>query len=209
MSRVKLSILIPTVPSRVNNKFITLIENLQTQIGYKKNVEIIGLFDNKKRTLGEKRQSMIDIANGDYITFIDDDDRVADTYITDILLTLEKNPDCDCVVFDCICTEHYKNKITYCKYGIEFNYTDDGNGNWTGKPAHTMVYKKSIINNCKYYSVSSGEDISWVKQAYPHIKNQARIPKVLYYYDANQETSETQGDGIFTKTTLHKPTINL
>jgi hypothetical protein len=55
MRRVKLSILIPTVPSRVNNKFINLIENLQMQIGDKKNVEIIGLFDNKKLTVGEKK----------------------------------------------------------------------------------------------------------------------------------------------------------
>jgi hypothetical protein len=51
--------------------------------------------------------------------------------------------------------------------------------------------------------------MNWVKQAWPNIKVQARIPKVLYYYDANKETSETQGDGIFTKITLHKPTVNL
>ena len=72
-----------------------------------------------------------------------------------------------------------------------------------------MVYKKSIISNCKYYSVSCGEDMNWVKQAWPNIKVQARISKVLYYYDANKETSETQGDGIFTKTTLTQPTINI
>jgi hypothetical protein len=68
--------------------------------------------------LEKKRQSIIDIANGDYITFIDDD-RIANTYITDILLSLEETPDCDCVVFDCICTENHIKK-TYCKYGIEF-----------------------------------------------------------------------------------------
>ena len=210
MSRVKLSILVPTIPNRVNNKFISLVENLQEQIGEKKKVEIIGFFDNKRRTLGEKRQAMIDIAIGDYIVFIDDDDYVASTYVVDILTCLEENPECDCVVFDTICTEYSKNnKKTYCKYGIEYNYFDDNNGNWTGKPSHTMVYKKSILTKCKFDNISVGEDFAWVSKAYPNIKNQARIPKVLYYYEANRETSETQIGGNFTKTTLSVPTINL
>lgn len=202
-SRVKLSILILTVPNRVGNCFLKLINDIQTQIGDRNHIEVLGLFDNKKRTLGEKRQSLLDIANGDYVVFIDDDDRVAPTYIDDIMDALKKNPTTDCVVFDCIC--RYNKQDVHCKYGIEYEYdtTKLKQGKWWGKPAHTMVYKSSIAKKHKYISISNGEDTEWVKRACQEIKVQTRIDKVLYYYDQNNQTSETRGPK--SKTTLNKP----
>lgn len=204
-SRVKLSILVLTVPNRVDKSFIKLIKELQRQIGTRQNIEILGLFDNKKRTLGEKRQSLIDIANGDYIVFIDDDDRIAQTYIDDIMDCLEKNPETDCVVFDCIC--NYNKQNILCKYGIEYDYGKIRNGMWYGKPAHTMVYKTTIAKKHRYTYISNGEDTDWVKRANQDIKHQSRINKVLYYYDQDNETSETRGP--HSQNTLQKPTINV
>lgn len=207
MSRVKLSILIPTIPNRIKTFFPNLIEHLQSQIEDKQNVEILGLFDNKKRTIGEKRQSLLDIANGEYVVFIDDDDRVAPTYITDVLEALAKNPKVDCVVYDCMCTIDGNREI-YCKYGIEYEYSPDHkNGQWFGKPAHTMVYRTALARKHKYSGLSHGEDTDWVKRACTDIKHQVRIDKVLYYYDCSNKTSETRGK--LAKTTLQKPTKNL
>ncbi len=51
-------------------------------------------------------------------------------------------------------------------------------------------YKKTS----KYSNMGHGEDCEWVKRAYLYIKNQTRIDKVLYYYDAEYATlSETVG----------------
>lgn len=206
MSRVKLSILIPTVPNRVGNSFLRLVTDLQKQIGTRKNVEILGVFDNKRRTLGEKRDTMLQMAIGDYVVFIDDDDRVAPTYVADILGALEKNPDADCVVFDSICTIN-KTKKVHCKYGIEYEYTPKYKDVWTGKPAHTMVYKSSIAKNHRYSSCTFGEDVDWVKRACKEIKNQVRIDKVLYFYDCDKTTSETSGP--LSKTSMNQPQVNL
>jgi glycosyltransferase involved in cell wall biosynthesis len=206
MSRVKLSILIPTIPNRVGNKFLKLVEDLQKQIGNRKNVEILGLFDNKRRTLGEKRDTMLQMAIGDYVVFIDDDDRIASTYVSDILEILTNNPTADCVVFDSICTINRTKKV-HCKYGIEYEYTPKYKDLWTGKPAHTMVYKATIAKRHKYGNMTFGEDVDWVKRACKEIKNQVRIDKVLYYYDCNKSTSETSGP--LSKSSLNKPEINL
>jgi glycosyltransferase involved in cell wall biosynthesis len=185
------------------------MNDLHAQVGDRKNVEILGVYDNKRRTLGEKRQAMVQMAIGDYVVFIDDDDRVAPTYVNDIMDAIDKNPDCDCVVFDCICTVN--GKETYCKYGVEFQYTNHAppNGKWFGKPAHTMVYKASIAKRHNYANVTFGEDIDWVKRACKDIRpaHQVRINKVLYYYDYNKQTSETRGP--LAGDSLTAPQINL
>lgn len=79
---MKLSILILSIPSRLSNFLPTLLQNLLKQAEpFKNQVEILTLIDNKVRSIGKKRQNLIDIAEGEYIAFIDDDDRVSDNYI--------------------------------------------------------------------------------------------------------------------------------
>jgi glycosyltransferase involved in cell wall biosynthesis len=160
------------------------------------NIEILSLFDNKKRNIGEKRQNMLDLAQGEYLVFIDDDDRLSDDYIDSIMKALNDNPNTDCVVFDCICCVNNSDVKKLCKYGIEFEIAGDINNGteWRGKPAHTMIYKSNIAKKHSYNSLTYGEDVDWVKRACVDIKEQTRIDKVLYYYDANyQTTSECYG----------------
>lgn len=190
---IKLSILILTTPRRLETFFPRLIRHLEKQIGSRTDVEILGLYDNKKRTVGEKRNELIKMAKGKYLTFIDDDDRIDDTYIETILKMIEERPDADCIVFDCITTiNNDPNQVTYSKYGIEFNYHQTGN-QWRGKPAHTMVWLSDITKRHSYVSKNYGEDIDWVVRACRDIKTQVRIDKVLYYYDFNSAVSETRG----------------
>jgi len=191
---IKLTILVPTVPSRYNNFFIRLMSNLIEQTKSYNDIELIGFFDNKKRSVGLKRDEMLKVAQGEYLVFIDDDDRISDDYVKEIMNALYNNPNTDCVVFDCICCVNggYEK---YCKYGIEFEYGDINEGkDWRGKPAHTMVYKSSIAKKHNFSDMKCVEDYDWVARAYRDINEQTRINKILYYYDANYDTtSETAG----------------
>lgn len=191
---IKLSILVPTVPSRYNNFFIRLITNLLEQIKPYNDIELLGYFDNKKRTVGSKRDDMLSLAKGEYLVFIDDDDRISDDYVKEIMNALYNNPNTDCLVFDCICRVNGgHNKL--CKYGVEFEYGDIlGGAEWRGKPAHTMVYKSSIAKKHNFNDMIRGEDYDWVLRACKDIKVQTRLDKILYYYDAEYNTtSETVG----------------
>ena len=192
---IKLSVLVPTVPSRLNFFYPRLMTQLLNQGVLYPQVEIIGLFDNKKRTVGEKRQDLLNLAKGEYLVFIDDDDRITDDYISSIIETLDQNPNTDCVVFDTICCIENSSLKKLCKYGIEFEYGDIMDGlEWRGKPAHTMVYKSSIAKRHSFISINIGEDVDWVKRACKDIQIQTRIDKVLYYYDCKDKTtSETRG----------------
>lgn len=191
---IQLSILVPTVPSRLTTFYPRIMTEILKQTEDYPEVEIIGLFDNKRRSVGQKRQDLLNLACGNYLVFIDDDDRISEDYVKSIMDALNKNPETDCVVFDCICKVN-GGPDKLCKYGIEFEYGDIlGGAEWRGKPAHTMVYKSSIAKRHSYNNMNHGEDINWVTRAHVDIKNQARIDKVLYYYDAEYTTtSETAG----------------
>lgn len=200
---IRLSVLVPTVPSRLSFFYPRIMNQLLEQSKNYPGVEIIGLFDNKKRSVGEKRQDLLNLAKGKYLVFIDDDDRISDDYISSIITAMNMYPDTDCIVFDCICCIENSSLKKLCKYGIEFEYGDINNGTeWRGKPAHTMVYKSSIAKAHLYNSVNFGEDIDWVVRACKDIKHQTRIDKVLYYYDCQEKTtSETRGlpDSVITE----------
>jgi len=191
MSELLLTILVPTVPSRINYFYPRIMKQLMDQTKNYNDVEVISFFDNKKRTIGKKRDEMLKLAQGKYVTFVDDDDRVSEDYVDEIMNAITNN-DVDCIVYNVICcVNNGTNKL--CKYGIEFEYGDINGGlEWRGKPAHTMVWKASIAKKHYYSNRQNGEDVDWVKRAYLDIKTQHRVDKVLYYYDANYATtSET------------------
>jgi len=190
MTNIKLSILIPTVPSRLESFFPKIIRTFEKQVGDRKDVEILGFYDNKKRSVGSKRQTLLDMANGEYLVFIDDDDDISEKYIDIVMETLYNNPETDCVVYDCICTVNNANPL-HCKYGIEYEYHQDGS-NWWGKPAHTMIYRSKIAKSHRFDNKNFGEDVDWVKRACKDIKIQTRIDEILYYYKFNESTTETR-----------------
>ena len=192
-NNILLTILVPTVPSRIEYFYPKIMKQLLSQTEKYTNIELIAFFDNKKRTIGKKRGEMLNLAQGKYVTFIDDDDRISDDYVDEIMNAINTNADIDCIVYNVICCVNNSTIKKLCKYGIEFEYGDINNGlEWRGKPAHTMVWKTAIAKNYKYSNMHNGEDTDWVKRAYLDIKTQHRIDKVLYYYDANYSTtSET------------------
>lgn len=94
---MKLSILICTIPERVG-LFALLKEHLREQInelGVQRDVEIVS--DDRPRgtiSVGAKRQSLLERAQGDYVVFIDDDDWVPYHYVARVAQAIDQNPDC-------------------------------------------------------------------------------------------------------------------
>jgi len=181
---IKLSILIPTLPNRLELFYLPLIKILLKQIEPYKNIELISLFDNKKRTIGRKRQNMIDIIQGEYVCFIDDDDRISEDYIKLIMDTLDNNPNTDCVVFwSCINQPNMEDKI------VKFGFEERNN-----LPCHVHVWKSSIVKKYEYKNINHGEDSDWINRSKNDIQHLSKIDKILYYYDARYNTtSETVG----------------
>jgi len=192
MKNIDLSILVLTIPNRISTFFLRLLNSLEEQSKDYDNIEILCLYDNRVKTVGEKRNILLEAASGRFLVFIDDDDRISNDYVESIMGAIQNNPSADCIVFDCITTID-NDRVQYCKYSIEYDYTE-WDDQWRGKPAHTMVWRSDIAKKCKYISTNYGEDIDWVKRACINVKQEVRIDKVLYFYDFNSNVTATRGN---------------
>lgn len=93
-----LSIGIPTIPERaVDLRRLMIV--LQPQLARISPGQVELVIEYGEGTTGEKRNRILDRANGEYIAFIDDDDLVPADYVARIFLALAENPGVDCIGF--------------------------------------------------------------------------------------------------------------
>ena len=187
-----LSILIPALCERKSE----LISVLDLQIG-KLPVELLVLTDNRKRSTGLKRQALLDLAQGRYITHLDDDDMVAEDYVAEILAAIALS-ETDVIVFDQSSTWNNENPFTV-RCGLEFDnegiHKDAEDKLWQDihrKPWHWCVWNAKIAKAAKFPDGYIDDDWFWLKQVISLAKTQHRIDKVLHFYRHNSQTSASQ-----------------
>jgi hypothetical protein len=150
------------------------------------------LTDNKKRTIGDKRNDLVVASRGEYLAFIDDDDDVGEDYVGDILKAIEFNP--DVIVFNEQATLNGENPFVV-RPGIEYvnEPCKKVNGKWIDirrRPWHWCVWKSSIAKTERVPDSSWGEDALWVERLFPKVKTQHRIDKILRFYRYDKTKSE-------------------
>lgn len=191
---MKLSILIPTVPARRKDFLPKILDNLYEQYDKlsqenQKQVEILVLSDNKTIMLGTKRNIMVDMAQGKYVVFVDDDDRVSDDYISSILEATKE--DKDVIVFQSEVNLNNRS-IKPCYFSIEYEKNYNTSEGYYRIPNHICAVKKDIASQVEFPPVIYGEDTNYAKVLINLLKTETKIDKVLYYYDYNDDTTETQ-----------------
>ena len=191
MAAPLLSILVPTVPSRVATMFPKAIQAILGQITDQKEVELLGLFDNKARTTGAKRNALLDIARGEYVVFVDDDDWVEPDWLESILPELRRGP--DVVVYHNLL--HWPDgRCQLCVYDIATTTCRDVNPKlYEGHAAHIHPWKAELAKSRRFADKVFGEDTEWSSGLCKLAKVQASIPRILYHYVYNPATSETRG----------------
>ena len=87
------TIMIPTITGRetILYNLLQTIEEHRKSICPSLKIEIRLSFDNREKRIGAKRQELLTSAKGKYISFIDDDDLVTDSYFEDAVATIEGN----------------------------------------------------------------------------------------------------------------------
>lgn len=187
------SIGILTVPHRKTHldRLMDLLNRI-IPLNYKNSIEIIVNSDNMIKTVGEKRNEVIDQAKGKYLAFIDDDDIVSDDYFDLILPELEK--DIDGVSWYGL---YYVNNTP----AMVFNHANKNAGNFkkNGKQYrplnHLNPIKTSIVKQIRFPEKSFREDSDFSDRllASGLIKTESDINKVLYHYLWSEKETLTQG----------------
>ncbi len=189
---VRLSILVCSTHNRYDNFLQKILNQLFSQwkeLPDQDEVEILALVDNKKMILGDKRSKMTEIAQGEYVAFVDCDDRVVTDYIKELLEGIKSG--CDVIVFKAsVSLDGAIPKL--CHYSKDYEGDHNTPSSYFRLPNHLMCVKRELAVQIKFPSVSFGEDADYSKRLKPLLKTQHSINKVLYYYDFNSTTTETQ-----------------
>lgn len=192
----KLSILIPSIPSRVEGKMIPLFNKIQAQIDKLENpkdVELLCFIDNKRRSIGYKRESLVYIARGNYLAFVDDDDDVEDHYIEKVVNAIYTNPDVDVITF--------KEKVFINGSG-PFNltfqlgyHTNDPVQvpNARRPPWQSCFWKRKIAQSCHFPDLMSEEDWAWASQLNQIAKTSYHIDDFMKTYRWDENITEAYG----------------
>lgn len=167
-----------------------LIAELQKQITEAKaidRIQIITDTDEGNKTVGAKRNNVVNLAEGQYISFIDDDDMVTPIYVSSVLKALKSEPDVVELVgyiphydlpfiHNLNCGGHFK------KDGIQYR-----------TPNHLNTIKTRIAKQVPYKEISHGEDQDYSVRLWSSglMKSEQLIGERMYVYQFDPVKSET------------------
>lgn len=180
-----LSILIPSIPSRLA-QLGELLTKLQSQIG-EQPVEVLALTDNRIRSVGLKRQALLDIATGRYVAFCDDDDDVSDNYIEALCAGCLRNRD--------IVSFRQRAVINGVEGFIDFSLRNKADESWRAgetvrrRPWHVCAWRAEIAREGIFTDKMFGEDADWTDQVVPLAKSESHIDDCLHTYRYDKDLS--------------------
>ena len=180
---IHLSILICTLPER-KELYEFIDKKLSKQIldlgVFAKQVEMC-THNSITMTTGAKRNALLEMSQGQFIVFVDDDDDVSDDYVEKIFFTILKHPYIDCIGIEGIITTdglQQKNWIISidCKDWYEENDV------YFRTPNHISPVRRELALKAGFPDVTYAEDREYSRRLFPLCKNEAKIKGPLYHY---------------------------
>jgi glycosyltransferase involved in cell wall biosynthesis len=177
------SILICTLDER-ENTFNLLHTNLLQQIasaGLNDKIEVLFFKDNRKHTVGYKRNELVKRSNGKYISFIDDDDLVDPYYVKTLYEKLLKDPDCVSLIGTMTTQGHTPQTFMH---SIDFKEKKYENGIWKSPPNHLNPIRSSIASQFLFPEKNFAEDFDWQTRIAQSnlLKKEEKVDKPYYFY---------------------------
>jgi glycosyltransferase involved in cell wall biosynthesis len=134
-----------------------------------------------EKPVGTKRNDLIAQAKGEYVVFIDDDDKIAQDYISSIMEAIDQGP--DAVGFRGYMTTNGQRRVDFeIRKGHPYGVQDGKILRWHN---HICPIKREIASQFRFPEVSYGEDYAWSKLINDSglIQTEVFIDKDLYHYD--------------------------
>ncbi|MBT9493251.1 MAG: hypothetical protein IV107_13120 [Paucibacter sp.] len=181
--KFKWSILVPSLPARRALRQ-RLLDILEPQVARFPDVELLVLEDNRSRQYGPKLQTMIDIAQGEYVNFVDDDDLISERYVETIYPLLTG---VDCVGFTAqVSVEGGPFKSVF--YSIKNTVWVDAPEGYYRNPQHLTPIRRELVLQVPWVG-HYGADRTWSHKmaAKGLLKTENVSDAVLYTYFATQK----------------------
>jgi hypothetical protein len=180
------SILIPSVPRR-RLAALALYDNLEYQ-ARGLDVEILLLLDNHMRSIGKKREALVQASRGRYVAFVDDDDGVDDYYVREIVEAATFDS-ATVITFDshCIINDGPVVRVNHSLANPNEEYNPAG---FKRKPWHVNAWAGDLARAWPFPDTNYGEDWAWCESMLPFVRTEHHIDAVLYFYRYDSKVTE-------------------
>jgi hypothetical protein len=157
------SILIPTIQGREDslNRLLVSIHEKVKRLAPDMRVEIKIDYDNREKSVGLKREGLLQSATGKYMSFIDDDDDITDAYIEDL--------------WACIRGDYHVMRLYGEIHPYRFFHTLQFSGMMATKsdppmfqrpPNHLNPVLTDVARFIHFQDAMNGEDLDWALRLY-------------------------------------------
>lgn len=181
---IKLSLLVPTIVGR-EAQYKRLFDSIQAQY-IPDWIQVLTEKDNREMSIGAKRNILLQKAAGQYVAFLDDDDRISDNYVKLLMEGIDKGVDC-CSLRGVITVngndpQVFEHALKYSEWRTN---SDKKEVKHERPPNHLNCIKASIAKQFNFPETYHGEDHVWSMaiQKSGLLKTEHYIDEVLYYYD--------------------------
>lgn len=192
MHHPALSILIPATPRRVASHLQPLIAELETQIAQleqPQNVEVLSFLDNRMRTIGEKRDALVQMSRGQFVAFCDDDDWVAPEYVRLLTDTIAvATPRTSVITFDQLAVVNGVDSI--CSFSLKHPNEAFKQPSFKRSAWHVCAWRGDMARRVRFPASNYGEDWAWAKHLVLDATGEIHISKVLHHYRYSDAVSE-------------------
>jgi glycosyltransferase involved in cell wall biosynthesis len=191
---ILLSILIPSIPERKSKlENLQLILNGQIQKVETTNIQIEVLTDSSVRyldgglTVGEKRNGLVQNANGKYLCFLDDDDTPSPRYVSELVKLCQENKDV-CCFRTLVKLDDYWGLVDH-SINNPINEQMTPNGLTFRKAWHVNPVRSDFAKKHTFSNVNNAEDWNWMERVLTEVKTQAKTNEILLQYTHSSKTS--------------------
>lgn len=183
-----LSILTPTIPQRIDQLdqlSKKILRQIHTPTGACP-VEHLIFSDNRARSIGAKRQALLDAARGEYVAFVDDDDDVSDDYVASLLRGIETGV--GVVTFQQRAI--YNGQESTVVFSLSNQDEPFNPGGITRRGAwHVCAWRRELVAHCVFPFMNYGEDKAWSLQARQRARSEIHIPRIIHTYRHDATTT--------------------
>ncbi len=142
-------------------------------------VELLVNVDRGQKTIGLKRNELLEEASGEYIAFIDDDDLVSDDYVEKILTAVESNP--DCCGMEGIVTFNGQNPRRFV-HSLRYREWFERDGVYYRNPNHLSPVKRELALQVGFPEKNYWEDRDYSARLLRLLNREVYINGPIYYY---------------------------
>lgn len=140
------------------------------------------------RTIGQKRDELVQLAQGQYVAFVDDDDLITSDYVSSMLKEINPAHKPDAITFrQRVTWNGVEGQVVFGLANKNEPFSSEGvtmRGAW-----HVCAFRSELAKAHHFPRSNYGEDWAWARHVSADCQTESHIPRILHHYVHDQSTT--------------------